>query len=106
MSPELRVVRISAFAYSGVKNVNFRPFEIISESAFGRTSLGVVDLTGVQEVGMGAFYNAGVRSLNVTDVGILCHAAFLSNSALTKNEVIGLETVGTVENQVFDFKIG
>ena len=106
LSPELRVVRISAFAYSGVKNVNFRQFEIISESAFGRTSLGVVDLTGVQEVGMGAFYNAGVRSLNVTDVGILCHAAFLSNSALTKNEVIGLETVGTVENQVFDFKIG
>lgn len=105
LDPEMKIARSSAFAHSAIENVNFSQFEIIADSAFGRTKMPrTLDLSGTKEIGMGAFYQCGVENVNVTNVGIIRLGAFSSNSSLKASGVIGIETVGTVEDGAFDFK--
>ncbi len=105
LDKSMNVVRTSALAHSSIKNVNFSQFEIISDSAFGYTSLGSsINLQGVKEIGRGAFYRAGLKSVDVTGVKSIGTGAFSSNSGLSASSVTGYETVTKIEEGAFDFK--
>ena len=106
LSPDMKVARASSFAHSAITDVDFSQFEVIGDSAFGYTNLGdSLDLSGVREIGMGAFYRTGIKALNVTGVEIIRRGAFASNSSLSLSSVTGLDTVETVEDGAFDFKV-
>lgn len=106
LSPSMTVARVSSFAHSSIKNVDFSQFEIIADSAFGYTNItDTLNLSGVKEIGRGAFYRAGIKYVDVTGVGSIAQGAFSSNSSLTLYSVNGLDTVKTIEDGAFDFKI-
>ncbi|MBQ9468196.1 MAG: leucine-rich repeat protein [Clostridia bacterium] len=103
--PEMKIARISAFANAHADKVDFSQFEIICDSAFARSTVPEsIDLSGVSEIGFGAFYSAGLRSVNVTNVKKIERSAFKSNSYLTTETVTGLDTVKELDEHAFDFR--
>ena len=105
LSPDMTYARISSFASSAVKNVDYTQFEVIGNSAFARTSASSVDLTGVREVGYGAFYSVGLKNLTLTGVEKIERAAFIGNSSLKAENIVGLSDVPLIEEGAFDFKV-
>ena len=106
LSPDMKIARVSAFASSSIKNVDFSQFDTICDSAFARTSIPEdIDLSGVSEIGAGAFYACSLSTVNVTNVKHIAHAAFAGNGKLTREDVMGLETVETIEDGAFPFDV-
>ncbi|MBP3322261.1 MAG: leucine-rich repeat domain-containing protein [Clostridia bacterium] len=104
LSPKMDAVRASAFAQTEIKLTDFTQFEYIGDSAFAYTSIDQeIDLTGVKEIGMGAFYRAGIKGATVTGVEKICAYAFNLNSSLNKDNVKDLDGVKTVDPTAFDF---
>ncbi len=105
LSPKMDALRESALAQTEVKIRDFTQFDYIGDSALAYTSLGSdIDLTGVKEIGFGAFYRAGVLGANVTNVGKIGAYAFHLNGNLDNDNVIGIATVKSIDPAAFEFK--
>lgn len=102
--PQMKIARVSAFAYARADSVVFTQFEKICDSAFARCAVPAgIDLSGVRFIGYGAFYSDGLSSVDVTGVGSIARAAFKSNSLLSADTVTGLDTVAQLDENAFDF---
>ena len=105
LSPKMDAVRHSALAQTEIKITDFTQFDYIGDSAFAYTSLNAaINLTGVKEIGFGAFYRAGILSADVTNVGKIEAYAFYLNGTLQADTVKGLSTVKTLDPAAFEFE--
>ena len=106
ISEKMMAVRDSAFANSEIKISDLTQFQYIGDSAFAYTDLDcALNLQGVKEIGMGAFYKTGIESVDVTGVKHIGAYAFYLNGKLTTETVTGLDTVQSVDPTAFDFSL-
>ena len=106
LSPKADAIRDSALAQTEVKITDFTQFDYIGDSALAYTSLNAsLNLTGVKEIGFGAFYRAGVLEADVTNVERIDAYAFNLNGNLDSKNVKGLSTVKSIDPAAFDFNV-
>lgn len=106
LSPKADAIRDSALAQTEVKITDFTQFDYIGDSALAYTSLNAsLNLTGVKEIGFGAFYRAGVLEADVTNVERINAYAFNLNGNLDSKNVKGLSTVKSIDPAAFDFNV-